>query len=203
MDKSKDKEVLNFFMEDSPWIKPKDIKQKELKKPPEKIVHDSQKAEIKQDEAKIIEKQDTIAQVQKTKNYNYEEQDLTESEDTAFGEVDYAILKSVTYGFKTINEITNALQIRNLVVEKHIFKLIKEGFIKYFQFCVITSQGNNAMEEFEISNSEDVWKPIDEFIVTVIEKRKERNINIQKTIDLILVISVILLIILVIYFGIF
>lgn len=202
MDKSNDKEVLNFFMEDTPWIKPKDMKKKDLKKPAEKILIDSQKVEIRQDKEGIIEKQDIIAQVQKIKKFNYEEQDLKEIEDTVFGEVDYAILKSVTYGFKTINEIANALQIRTLVVEKHIFKLIKEGLIKYFQFCVITSQGKNAIEEFEKNNAEDVWKPIDEFIAIVIEKRKERNIKIQKTIDLILVISVILLIILVIYFGI-
>lgn len=203
MDKSKDKEVLNFFMEDSPWIKPKDKKQKESKKPDEKISIDLQKAQIRQDEEKIIEKQDTIAQVQKIKENNYEEPDLSEGKDIVFGEVDYAILKSVTYGFKTINEIANVLQIRNIIVEKHIYKLIKDGLIKYFQFCVITSMGNNAIEEFEKNNPEDVWRPIDEFIVIVIEKRKERNIKIQKTIDLILVISVILLIILVIYFGIF
>jgi len=203
MDKSKDKEVLNFFMEDSPWIKPKDKKQKESKKPDEKISTDLQKAQIRPDVEKIIETRDTIAQVQKIKENIYEEPDLAENEDKGFGEVDYAIIKSVTYGFKTINEIANALQIRNLVVEKHVYKLIKEGFIKYFQFCVITSQGKNAIEEFEKNNPEDVWKSIDEFIVLVIEKRKERNINIQKTIDLILVISLILLIILVIYFGIF
>lgn len=202
MDKSNDKEVLNFFMEDSPWIKPKDMKKKESKKPAEEILIDSEKGETRQDKEEIIEKQDTIAQVQKIKGYNYEEQDLTETEDTAFGEVDYAILKSVTYGFKTINEIANVLQIRTLVVEKHIFKLIKEGLLKYFQFCVITSQGKNAIEEFEKNNVQDVWKPIDEFIVIVIEKRKERNIQIQKTIDLVLIISVILLIILIIYFGI-
>jgi hypothetical protein len=203
MDKSKDIEVLNFFMEDSPWIKPKYVKQKESKKPDEKILRDSNKAQIIQDEEKTIEKQDTIAQVQKIKTNNFEEQNLIENEDTGFGEVDYAILKSITYGFKTINEIAKGLQIRNLVVEKHIFRLIKEGFIKYFQFCVITSQGKNTIEEFEKNNPEDLWKPIDEFIVTVIELRKERNIKLQKTIDLILVISIILLIILVIYFGIF
>jgi len=202
MDKLKDKEVLNFFMEDSPWIKPKDRKQKELKKPPEKNLMDSQKAEIRHDEEKIIEKQATIAPVQK-KESNYEEQDIAESEDTGFGEIDYAILKSIEYGFKTINEISNALQIRNFVVEKHIYRLVKEGFIKYFQFCVITSIGKNAIEEFEKNNPEDVWKPIDEFIVMVIENRKERNIKIQKMIDLILVISVVILIILDIYFWFF
>jgi|GEM_PF-2305675 len=202
MDKSKDKEVLNFFMEDSPWIKPKDKKQKESKKPDEKISIDLHKAIIKQDE-KINEKHDSITQVQKINENIYEEMDISDNEDKGFGEVDYAILKSVTYGFKSINEIANALQIRNLVVEKHIYKLIKDGFIKYFQFCVITNQGKNAIEEFEKNNAEDVWKSIDEFIVLVIEMRKERNIKIQKTIDLILVISVIILIILVIYFGVF
>jgi len=52
--------------------------------------------------------------------------------------------------------------------------------MKYFQFCVITSQGNYAIEEFEKNNPEDVWKTIDEFIVLVIEKKKERNIKSKK-----------------------
>jgi len=73
MDKSKDKEVLNFFMEDSPWIKPKDNKQKESKKQVEKILPDQQKADIKLDEEKRIEKQDTITQVQRIKENNLEE----------------------------------------------------------------------------------------------------------------------------------
>lgn len=201
MEKSKDKDVLNFFMDDSPWIKPKDVKQKTPKKQPEEIIIKPQKAETRQDEKKSVQKEDPIIQVQRVRENTY--QDNKENEEIVFGEVDYAILKSLTYGFKTIKEISNALQIRNSVAEKHIYKLIKDGFIKYFQFCVITSKGKNVIEEFETNNSEDIWRPIIEFIEIVIENRKERSIKIQKTIDLILVVSVIILIILIIYFGVF
>ncbi|NJD51797.1 MAG: hypothetical protein FIB07_02915 [Candidatus Methanoperedens sp.] len=199
MEKSKDKDVLNFFMDDSPWLTPKDVKQKTPKKQPEENIIKSQKAETRQDEEKTIQKEGPVVQVRRIRENNY--QDNTENEDIVFGEVDYAILKSVTYGFKTIKEISNALQIRSPVVEKHIYKLIKDGFIKYFQFCVITSKGKNVIEEFETGNPEEVWRPIIEFIEIVIENRKERNIKIQKSIDLILVVSVIILIILIIYFG--
>jgi hypothetical protein len=179
MDKTSDKEVLDFFMDDSPWLPPK-----EQKKIAEINIIKSQKPETMNEE-KVAEKQEM------------------ENEEIGFGEVDYAILKSITYGFKDINEISNALQIRNLVVEKHIFKLIKEGFIKYFQFCVLTSTGKNAIEEYEINNPEDIWKPIVEFIVTVIERKKERSLKIQKIVDIVLLIAMIILIILIFYFGFF
>jgi hypothetical protein len=120
-----------------------------------------------------------------------------------FGEVDYAILKSITYGFKDIKQISKALQIRTLVVEKHVYDLIKEGFLKYFQYAVITSKGKDAIFDFEANKPEDVWKPIDEFIVSVIEYNKERSLKFHKMIDIVLLISMIILIILIIYFGIF
>jgi hypothetical protein len=178
MDKTSDKEVLDFFMDDSPWLRPKDGKQIDQKKTADIDIIKSQKAQTRNEEKIIIE-----------------------NEEIGFGEIDYAILKSITYGFKDINEISNALQIRNLVVEKHIFKYIKEGFIKYFQFCVLTSRGKNAIEEYEINNSEDIWKPIVEFIVVVIERKKERSLKIQKIVDIVLLIAMIILIILIIYFG--
>lgn len=196
MDRSKKKEILDFFMEDSPWLKPKEGKPKEVK-----LLETKPEESKRPSETRFIKPQ--TVKIDPYKEKTIEKEAFTESEDSAFGEVDFAILKSITYGFKTIDEISNALQIRNLVVEKHIFKLIKEGFIKYFQFCVLTSLGKNTIEEFEKNNPEDIWKPIDEFIIQVIEKKKERNIKIQKTIDLILVITVILLIILIIYFGLF
>ena len=115
--------------------------------------------------------------------------------------MDYAILKSVTFGFKTIKEISEVLQIRTMVIEKHIYKLIQDGFIKYFQYCVITSSGKQAIEDFVKNNPEDVWMPIDEFILSVIEQKKERNLKFQKMVDLILLISMIVLIVLIIYFG--
>jgi hypothetical protein len=184
MDKTSEKEVLDFFMDDSSWLRPKDGKQIDQKKTDDINIITSQKAQTRNEE-EIIEKQ------------------YLENEEIGFGEVDYAILKSITYGFKEINEISNALQIRNLVVEKHIFKHIKEGFIKYFQFCVLTSRGKNAIEEYEINNPEDIWKPIVEFIVTVIERKKERSLKIQKIVDIVLLIAMIILIILIFYFGFF
>lgn len=126
--------------------------------------------------------------------------DISEKE---FGELDYAILKSITYGFENIKQISKALQIRTMIVERHVYKLIKEGFIKYFQNCVLTSKGKYAIEEFEKNNPEDVWKPIDEFILSVIEHNKEKKVKLQKMIDIALLISSVTLIILIIYFGMF
>ncbi len=125
----------------------------------------------------------------------------TDSDKKEFAEVDYAILKSITYDFKSITQISKALQIRAAVVEKHIFLLIKNGFIKYFQYCVLTSKGKDAIVEFERNNSEDIWKPIDDFIVSVVERNKENKLKLQKMIDTSLLIFLIILIILIIYFG--
>ncbi len=180
MDRTEDKKVLDILMDDSLWLK-KIRKEKETQKEQEieEKIEVSSPAEVNKDSftADIHEK--------------------------GFGEVDYAILKSITYDFKTIRQISSALQIRTIVVEKHIYDLIKEGFIKYFQYCVLTSKGKSAIEDFEKNNPEDVWKPIDDFIVSIIERKKTQNLKIQKIIDMILLISIIILIILIIYFGIF
>ncbi|CAG0982566.1 hypothetical protein METP3_02170 [Methanosarcinales archaeon] len=177
MDKTNDKKVLDFLMDDGTWEKT----------PGKKIVQIQQEIEKQKPE---VSSSDKITENQKS--------DVSESE---FGEVDYAILKSVTLGFKTIKEISEALQIRTMVIEKHIYKLIQDGFIKYFQYCVITSRGKQAIEDFVKNNPEDVWMPIDEFILLVIEQKKERNLKFQKMVDLILLISMIILIVLIIYFG--
>ncbi len=197
MDEEKNKEVLKFFMEDSPWPDPKKAKRTE-----EKIVQETQTIEIKKEKENLIN-QEKITDVQLITKDTFDKNKTVEIDDTGFGEIDYALLKSITYGFKTIPEIAKSLQIRNLVVEKHIYKLIKEGFIKYFQFCVITAMGKKALEDFETNNSEDIWKPIDEFIRRGIENNKERKIKIQKAIDIVLAASLVILIILIIYFGIF
>lgn len=120
-----------------------------------------------------------------------------------FGEVDYAILKSITYGFKNIKEISKVLQIRTMIVEKHVYNLTKAGFIKYFQYVMITSEGKQAIDEFEKNNPENVWKPIEEFILSAIEHNKQKRLMLQKMIDIALLISVALLIILIIYYWIF
>lgn len=199
MEKKKDKKVLDFLMDDGTWekIPGKKIVQQpqKIEKPeasPSKTISEnrkSQKIGIKSDASKELTKEDIDIKTD------------ANVPDDEFGEVDYAILRSVTHGFKTIKEIAEALQIRTMVIEKHIYKLIQDGFIKYFQYCVITSRGKQAIEDFVKNNPEDVWQPIDEFIVSVIEQKKERNLKFQKMVDLILLISMIILIILIIYFG--
>jgi len=174
MDKTNDKKVLDFLMDDGTWEKI----------PGKKTVQKQQEIEKQKQDVSSSDK--ITLENKKSEN--------------EFGEVDYAILKSVTLGFKTIKEIAEALQIRTMVIEKHIYKLIQDGFIKYFQYCVITSRGKEAIEDFVKNNPEDVWMPIDEFILSVIEQKKERNLKFQKMVDLILLISMIVLIVLIIYF---
>jgi hypothetical protein len=200
MEKKKDKKVLDFLMDDGTWKK---IPGKKIVQQPQKIEkpevspsktisenRESQKIGIKSDSSKALTKEDNDIKM---------DADVPDNE---FGEVDYAILKSVTHGFKTVKEIAEALQIRTMVIEKHIYQLIQDGFIKYFQYCVITSRGKQAVEDFVKNNPEDVWLPIDEFIVSVIEQKKQRNLKFQKIVDLVLLTSMIILIVLIIYFGI-
>ena len=205
MEKKQDKKVIDLFMDDSIWLK-KVIK-KEKTSESQKTVEKEQKFEVKPEISPPEEvapgKEPIIDEKKLIKKKNYEYQEPAATSEKGFGEVDYAILKSITYGFKEIKQISKALQIRTLVVEKHVYALIKEGYLKYFQYAVITSKGNEAILYFESNNHEDVWKPIDEFIVSVIENTKERSLKFQKTIDMILLISMIILIILIIYFGIF
>lgn len=183
VDESQDKKVMDLFMDDSLWINR--IKKKE------KIVETEQRIEEKPEEKELI----------KVKKYETPEKEG--ADEKGFGEVDYAILKSITYGFKDIKQISGALQIRTLIVEKHVYALIKEGYLKYFQYAVITSKGKDSVIDFENNNPEDVWKPIDEFILAVMENKKERSLKMQKMVDLVLLIAMIVLIILIIYFGLF
>ncbi|MBU4223473.1 MAG: hypothetical protein KKA10_17940, partial [Euryarchaeota archaeon] len=106
VDESQDKKVMDLFMDDSLWINR--IKKKE------KIVETEQRIEEKPEEKELI----------KVKKYETPEKEG--ADEKGFGEVDYAILKSITYGFKDIKQISGALQIRTLIVEKHVYALIKE-----------------------------------------------------------------------------
>ncbi|HEY9247244.1 MAG TPA: hypothetical protein VIO11_10395 [Candidatus Methanoperedens sp.] len=197
--RSDDEKVLDVLMEDSLWLK----KAKKEKKADEKMPDTGKQPEKIQTEAGIVKEEPVEHKNEPSKNNTYTINEA-ETPEEGFGEVDYAILKSVTYGFKDIKQISKALQIRSFVIEKHINKLIKEGYIKYFQYCVLTSNGKEALDGFEKNNPEDVWKPIDEFIVSVTERNNKRNLKLQKTLDIILLIATIILIILIvlIYFGI-
>jgi len=183
-----DRKILDILMDDSPWQQ-KDIVKKPLGR--KQTIEDK-----KETEGNI-----NLEQKSHIKPVRYEKKDEPVAHEKAFGEVDYAVLKSVSYEIKTIPQISKALQIRANVVEKHIFNLIKDGYLKYFQFCVLTTHGKNAIEEYEHSKPEDIWMPIDNFIVTIIKRKKENNLKIQKLIDIVLLVSIIILIILIIYFG--
>ncbi len=191
VDKTQDKKLLGFFMGDDLQLD-EHLRKKPFKK--------DQKTEKKQD---IEYKDGLIEDGDSVKENIYETKNTKDVHEGEFEEVDYAILKSVFYGFKTNKEIAKALKIRSIVVEKHIYKLLKGGFMKYFQYAVLTSKGKDAITDFEKNNSEDVWKPIDEYIVSIVQNKKEQNLKTQKTIDIILLICIIILIVLIIYFGIF
>jgi len=200
MDKKKDKKVLDFLMDDGTWEK---IPGKKIVQQPQKI----EKPEVTPSETISENRKSQIIGDKSDATYVLTKEDIDKKTDAdvpdnEFGEVDYAIMRSVTHGFKTTKEIAEALQIRTMIIEKHIYRLIQDGFIKYFQYCVITSKGKQAIEDFVKNNPEDVWQPIDEFIVSVIEQKKERNLKFQKMVDLILLISMVVLILLIIYFGI-
>ncbi len=199
-DKEQDEKILEFFMEDGQWL--------DKKAPWKKNSASKKGSEIKAvagPSRDITEKKDTDTGSENIsiKTEAPAELEAGGNDELKFGELDYAILKSVNYGFKRINEIAGALQIRTPVTEKHIYKLIKDGLIKYFQYCVLTSRGKDAIVDFEKNNPEDTWKPIDEFIASVTERKKERNLKVLRTVDIVLLISVIILIFLIIYIWIF
>lgn len=121
------------------------------------------------------------------------------------GEVDYAILKSVNYirnlnirdlG-KEIREITKILNIRAIIIEKHIFALIKNEFININEHCIVTYKGEDAIFEFERNNGE--WKNIDNFIMAQIKNRKERNLKFYTIADKFLLVLIVICIVYIVY----
>lgn len=130
--------------------------------------------------------------------------------DLELGLVDYAILKSLTTGIWTIQDIVNLLQIRGLIIEKHIYDLTRVGFVDtkiigYFrsQYFDITQKGKEFIYSFERDNPIDKWQPVEGFIINSVENRKKRKIMFYKTLDFILLIVMAIIIILIIYFGIY
>lgn len=118
--------------------------------------------------------------------------------------VDYAIMKSLVIGNWTTSDIVNLLQIRTLVVEKHIYDLTREGFVDFqSQHFIITQKGKDSILSFERDNTVNVWKPVEDFIVQTIENRKKEKIRFYKTVNFILLVLMVILIILAIYFGIY
>lgn len=123
------------------------------------------------------------------------------------GEVDYAILKSVNY-LRNLNirdlgeeirEITKILNIRAIIIEKHIFALIKHEFISINEHCIVTQKGEDAIYEFERNNGE--WNNIDNFIIAQIKNRKERDLKFYKITDKFLLVLIVVCIVYIIYIG--
>lgn len=191
-DKTEDEKILDFFMDDNLQFNKDTIKKPILLDlEPEKDKNSGSKDRSLQNEVSMKD------------HISIEKTNTSDTNDTDFEELDYAILKSIHYGFKTNREISKVLKIRSIIVEKHIYKLLREGYIKYFEHAFLTSLGNSAILDFEKNKSEDIWKPIDRYIVSVIENRKEFKLKAQKTIDVLLLALILILIILIIYFGIF
>jgi hypothetical protein len=129
---------------------------------------------------------------------------ITKKEGPKLELVDYAILKSLIIGTWTIPDIVNLLQMRTLIIEKHIYELTRGGFADFqSQHFVITPRGKEFIYSFERDNPIEVWKPVDNFITRSIENRKKGKIRLYKTVDIILLISMVILVILAIYFAIY
>lgn len=125
-----------------------------------------------------------------------------ESVESAIGEIDYAILKSISYDVNTIADIVKVLQIRTIILERHIYRLISEVFINLgldSKFN-LTVKGIEIISNFENENP-DKWSPINNFILSAIKHQKEQRIKIYKIIDILLLLSMIVLVLLIIYFG--
>ncbi|CAD7769658.1 hypothetical protein AIOGIFDO_00657 [Candidatus Methanoperedenaceae archaeon GB37] len=118
-------------------------------------------------------------------------------------EIDYAILKAVSYGMVTFKDLSRKLQIKMFAVEKHVDKLISMRYLRFFKHLILTDRGVNAIADYEERESEEVWKPIDEFITSVGKVDEARRERIQRLVDKALLVAVTILIILIIYFGFF
>lgn len=131
------------------------------------------------------------------------------------GEIDYAILISLNYlrdlDIKNIEEeiraLSDILQIRHIIVERHFYQLVKNGSIisnmesEHNRYS-LTQTGIDAISQFEIC-SEEEWIAIDKFIKTSIGNRKKQKIKNYKTIDKVLTIAAIVCIISIVYIVIF
>lgn len=126
------------------------------------------------------------------------------------GEIDYGILISLNYlrdlDIKNIDEeireLSAILQIRHIIIERHFYQLVKNGYIisnmeSENNRYGLTQTGIDAINEFEICNEE--WGAIDKFIKTSIGNKKEQKIKIYKTTDKILTILAIVCILSIVY----
>ncbi len=120
------------------------------------------------------------------------------------GEIDYAILRSVSCRIDTIPFLNRILQIRTMILERHLY-LLSKGELLNFQsgHFKITEKGTNTIDieiPKDIKNVDKI-KKIDEFIVSTVEKQKKERTKTYKIIDILLIIITIVLIIFILYLG--
>lgn len=120
-------------------------------------------------------------------------------------DVDYAILKTMIYvnslNLKEIEdeirEVANILQIRVIIIEKRIYRMVKNGLMKFNGHCILTQKGKDVIGKFEQDSKE--WRSIDNFIISSMKDKKERNLKTRNIVDKSLLIVIIMLIIFLIY----
>lgn len=120
-----------------------------------------------------------------------------------FNEVDYAILLAVSCGIVTVRDLSKRLQIKTLIIEEHVEKLISWRYLRFFKYLILTNRGRDAIASYEESEPEEVWQPIREFVFSVVEESKKHNVRMQMLVDRVLLVAVAVLIIFIIYFGFF
>lgn len=120
------------------------------------------------------------------------------------GEVDYAILRSVSCGIDTIPFLNRFLQIRTTILERHLYLLTKGELLNFRSgHFKITERGTNTIniDVPKDIESVDKFRKIDEFIVSTVEKQKKERIKTYKIINISLIILTIAIIIFILYLG--
>ncbi len=125
---------------------------------------------------------------------------IENTENLSIGQIDYAILKSMYYGIKKISDMKDILEIRKIIIEKHVYILSKELFIRFQNnYLVLADKGNDAIDLFERDQPFELWGKIDEFLIYSLKRKKEQKIRFFKMIDNVLAVLVISLIIYILF----
>jgi hypothetical protein len=75
--------------------------------------------------------------------------------------------------------------------------LIKNESISIDDHCTVTQKGEDAIYDFERNSGE--WRDIDNFIIAQIKNRRDRELKIYKTADILLLIAIVLCILYILY----
>lgn len=125
---------------------------------------------------------------------------IENTESLNIDQIDYAILKSMYYGIKKISDMKDILEIRRIIIEKHVYILSKEMFVRFEKNYIVSSdKGNDAIDLFERDQPFDIWGKIDEFLIYSLKRKKEQKIRFFKMMDNVLAVLVIFMILYILY----